>query len=104
MKIRTKRKNKNKINRLQLEIEKYKEIVENLQRKIEYDNYLKNENEKMIKWIEEILKEFGTCDVNQRSVQIPIMKRKEVYYGEHNTRMKSKTIIIPEIIINKVEY
>lgn len=103
MKIRTKRKNK-KINRLQLEIKKYKEIVENLQRKIEYDNYLKNENEKMIKWIKEILKEFGTCDVNQRSVQIPIMKRKEVYYGEHNTRMKSETIIIPEIIINKVEY
>lgn len=103
MKARTKRKNK-KINRLQLEIDYYKEMVEKLQHKIEYDDYLQVENRKMIEWVQKILKEFGTYDVNQRSVQIPIMKRKEVYYGDNNARMKSETIIIPEIIINKTEY
>lgn len=103
MKIRTKRKNK-KINKLQAEIDYYKEMVEKLQHKIEYDDYLQVENRKMIEWVQKILKEFGTFEVNQRSVQIPIMKRKEVYYGENNTRMKNETIIIPEIIINKSEY
>lgn len=93
-----------KINRLQLEIDYYKEMVEKLQHKIEYDDYLQVENRKMIEWVQKILKEFGTFEVNQRSVQIPIMKRKELYYEENNTRMKNETIIIPEIIINKVEY
>lgn len=103
MKARTKRKNK-KINKLQAEIDYYKEMVEKLQHKIEYDDYLQVENRKMIEWVQKILKEFGTYDVNQRSVQIPIMKRKEVYYEDNNARMKSETIIIPEIIINKTEY
>lgn len=104
MKLRTKKKNA-KLKRLELENEKYKEIIEQLQNKIKYDNYLKQENIKMIEWVQKILQEFGTYEVRERqSVQIPIMKHKDFMYGDNNVRMTSETIIIPEIIINKNEF
>lgn len=100
MKLRTKRKNaKNK--RLELENKKYKEIIEQLQNKIKYDEYLKEENRKMIDWVQKILKEFGTCEVGERKVQIPIMRKKDFMYSDNNMRMTSENIIIPEIIIHK---
>ena len=102
MKLRTKRKNvKNK--RLELENKKYKEIIEQLQNKIKYDEYLKEENRKMIDWVQKILKEFGTCEVGERKVQIPIMRKEDFMYDD-NMRMTSETIIIPEIIIHKANF
>lgn len=73
MKIRTKRKNQ-KTRRLELENEKYREIIEQLQSKIKYDDYLKEENKKLIEWIQKILQEFGTSQVNDRKISIPIYK------------------------------
>jgi hypothetical protein len=104
VKARTRRKNV-KYKRLEKENQKYQEIIEELQNKIKYDDYLKEENRKMITWIKQILKEFGTMEVRNRDrIQIPIMKRKEVYYGDNNFRAPAETIIIPEIIISKTEY
>ena len=103
MKIKTKRKNaKNK--RLELENQKYKKIIEQLQNKIKYDEYLKEENKKMIDWVQKILKEFGTQEVAERKIQIPIMRHKDFMYGDDNIRYTTETIIIPEIIIYKGEY
>ena len=53
MKVRTKRKNK-RLKMLELENKKYQEIVENLQNKIKYDDYLKEENRKLIDWVQKI--------------------------------------------------
>ena len=103
MKIRTKRKNA-KNNRLELENQKYKEIIEQLQNKIKHNEYLKEENQKMFDWIQKILKEFGTQEVGERKIQIPIMKHKDFMYGDDNTQYKTETIIIPEIVISKSEY
>ena len=80
MKVRTKRKNK-RLKMLELENKKYQEIVENLQNKIKYDDYLKEENRKLIDWVQKILKEFGTCEVGERKIQIPIMKHKDFIHG-----------------------
>lgn len=93
-----------KTKRLEMENIKYKEIIDELQSKIKYDDYLKEENKKLIDWVQKILKEFGTTEVYERKVAIPIMKRKNVYYGEDNMRMRTETIIIPEIAISKIEY
>ena len=103
MKIRTKRKSQ-RLKRLELENEKYKQIVGELQDKIKYDDYLKEENKKMIEWVQKILKEFGTYEVRERSVQIPIMKFENAYsVGEGNTIMEvtDDIVIIPEIKICK---
>lgn len=103
MKIRTKKK-KIKYERLELENKKYKEIIEQLQQKIKYDDYLKEENKKMTDWVQKILKEFGTQEVGERKIQIPIMKHKDFMYCEDNVQYKRETIIIPEIVISKSEY
>ena len=104
MKQRTKRKNARQ-KRLELENEKYREIIEKLQSKIEYDKYLFEENRKLIDWVQKILKEFGTYDVNQRErIQIPIYRCGNYYYSnELNRNVCSTTIVIPEIVINKME-
>ena len=104
MKVRTKRKNI-KYKRLEKENIKYKEIIETLQSKIRYDDYLKQENKKLIEWIQKILEEFGTLDVkNRERVKIPIMKYKYNHYGDNNFKMTTRTIIIPEIVISQSEY
>ncbi len=104
MKLRTKKKNA-RLKRLELENEKYKEKIEQLQSKIYCNKYLQQENKKMIDWVQKILQEFGTYKVRERkSVQIPIMKHKDFMYGDNNMRMTSETIIIPEIIIHKGEF
>lgn len=104
MKKRIKRKNA-KQKRLELENEKYREIIEELQSKIKYDKYLFEENRKLIDWVQKILKEFGTYDVNQRErISIPIYKRGNFYYDNaRNCEMRSTTLVIPEIVINKME-
>ncbi len=103
MKQRTKRK-KMLFKQLQMENKKYIEIIEELQNKIKYDNYLKEENKKMIEWIQKILKEFGTYEVRERNITIPIMKFTNAYsVGESNTIMDvtDDIVIIPEIRICK---
>ena len=103
MKSRIKKKNI-KYEKLELENKKYKEIIEQLQQKIKYDDYLKEENKKMIDWVQRILKEFGTCEVQEKRITIPIMKHKDFIYGDDNIQFKTETIIIPEIVISKSEY
>ena len=104
MKQRIKRKNE-KYRRLELVNKKYKEMIEELQNKIKYDDYLKEENKKMLDWIQKILKEFGTYDVNQRErINIPIYKCGNYYYSnEKNTGVCSTRVVIPEIVITKME-
>lgn len=105
MKARTKRKNiKYKI--LEEENIKYQEIVRQLQNKIRYDDYLKKENEKLIEWVQSILEQFGTFDINSRErIQIPIMRKIDNYSdGLHNEPITTETIVIPEISISKMSY
>lgn len=105
MKARTKRKNiKYKI--LEEENIKYQEIVRQLQNKIIYDDYLKKENEKLIEWVQNILEQFGTFDVNSRErIQIPIMRKIDNWSdGLHNEPITTETIVIPEISISKMSY
>lgn len=104
MKQRIKRKNE-KYRRLELVNKRYKEMIEELQNKIKYDDYLKEENKKMLDWIQKILKEFGTCDVNQRErISIPVYKQSNYYYSDEKIRdMCSTTIVIPELVITKME-
>jgi len=103
MKVRNKRKNI-KFKRLKLENEMYRQIIEELQSKINYDDYLKEENKKLIEWVQKILKEFGTYEVRDRRITIPIMKFENAYsIGEGNTIMDvtDDIVIIPEIRICK---
>lgn len=105
MKSRVKRKNI-KYRRLEKENEKYQEIVRELQIKIRYDDYLKKENEKLIEWVQKILEQFGTFDVNSRErIQIPIMRNIDNWSdGLHNEPITTETIVIPEISISKISY
>lgn len=103
MKARTKRKLQKK-ERLELENKKYIEIIEQLQSKIKNDDYLKEENKRLVEWVQKILKEFGTYEVRERNVQIPIMKFENAYsIGENNLVMDitDDIVIIPEIRICK---
>ena len=65
---------------------------------LEDNNYLKEENQKLSDWVFNILKEFGTCNVHEERVNIPVLKKvDEVYFwGE-----RKQEIHIPEIIIRK---
>lgn len=105
MKQRIKRKNE-KYKRLELVNKKYKEMIDELQNKIKYDDYLKEENKKMLDWVQKILKEFGTYDVNQRErISIPIYKQGDYYYSDEKGRdVCSMTVVIPELVITKVEF
>ena len=105
MKARVKIKNI-KYRRLEKENEKYQEIVRELQNKIKYDDYLKKENQKLVEWIQKILEQFGTFDVNSRErIQIPIMRKIDNWSdGLHNEPITAETIVIPEISISKMIY
>lgn len=100
MKIRTKRKNQ-KTRRLELENEKYREIIEQLQNKIKYDDYLKTENKKLIEWIQKILQEFGTSQVNDRTISVPIYKNSINSFID-NEPLIEEIVIIPEIKLHKI--
>lgn len=100
MKIKTKRKNQ-RTRRLELENEKYREIIEQLLCKIKYDDYLKEENKKLIEWIQKILQEFGTSQVNDRKISIPIYKNSINYFID-NALLTEEVVIIPEIRLHKI--
>lgn len=61
------------------------------------------ENQKLIKWIENILREFGTVEARENHVSIPIYK-KPVYFSSHNTEFlqEREHIEIPAITIIKM--
>lgn len=108
--------NKKKIKKLKKQIKNLETIIRNneaytssLEKKIaKKDNcqsYLMSENEKLIEWIKSILKEFGTLNVGERRVQIPIYKNEaERYDMDMGTSpvgtMGEEIIVIPEIVIN----
>lgn len=107
MKQRTKRKN-NKLKRLQLEIETYKEKYEDLERLVNSITYLEKENAKLLDWIQKILLEFGTYEVRERQVTIPVMR--DLYqdytndYSNDCNLITTEETIIPEIRISKMKY
>ena len=105
MKVRTKRKIA-KLKRLEKENEKYIAIVDKLQQKIESDNYYQQQNQKLIEWIQKILDTFGTYNVKDRQgIQIPILERIEHWNSSvGNEIVQQDTIIIPEIIISKMNW
>lgn len=100
MKIKAKRK-KERAKRLELENEKYRKIIERLQSKIEYDDYLKEENKKLIEWIQKILQEFGTSQVNDKKISIPIYKNSINSFID-NEPLTEEDVIIPEIRLHKI--
>lgn len=99
------KKKKKKIIRYEKEIEKYKQIIEDLQNQIRYGDYLKEQNSKLIEWCNKILMEFGTFDVRTRErITIPIMKQEVSYNCTENFRVNTETIVIPEIVLQKRHY
>ena len=105
MKARIKRKNIN-YKRLEQENEKYKAIIESLQSKIKNDEFLEEQNEKLIDWVQKILDQFGTLEVRDRNrIQIPVMRKVDNWSnGIDNGIFTTETILIPEIVINKTSY
>lgn len=72
----------------------------------ETNDLLINENKKLNEWIRNILKEFGTYDVSERKVSIPIYRRTELKPYSMNSSLKrigqEETIVIPEIVLRKI--
>lgn len=61
------------------------------------------ETQKLVEWIYKILKEFGTCDVRNDHVQIPIYRREETAYTEDFGFVNKKEYIeIPSITLIKM--
>lgn len=59
------------------------------------------ENQKMIEWVKNILDTFGTMEVRERSIQIPVIKETRTYNSDILGNYEEETIIIPEIIVTK---
>ena len=100
--------NKKKIKEQEKLIKDLTSHAEFLASKIEsetgFKEYLENENKKLLEWIESILKEFGTFNVRERRVNIPIYKNTvevEPYDAETVGTIKEAVIVIPEIVIHK---
>lgn len=103
--MNVRKKKKQKIIRYEKEIEKYKEIIDDLERKIKNDSYLKEENSKLIEWCLKILNEFNTFDVRTRErIVIPVMKQELSYNCTKLLKVNTETIIIPEIVLQKSHY
>jgi len=79
-------------------VETYKEIANNSNAR----TLLLEENKILIKWIQNILTEFGTIEVRDRKrVHIPIYKEINPFEAENGHYGIKNTIIIPEIIIQE---
>ena len=65
-----------------------------------------DENQKLIKWIENILREFGTIDAREQHISIPIYKNhKPTSFGSYNDGefiREREYIEIPSITIIKM--
>ncbi len=85
--------------------ETYKEILRNSN----CSTLLLEENQKLIEWIKNILEEYGTFEVRERStVHIPVYRRINAspfrYENEEFPRCEDKIIVIPEIVIYERKY
>ena len=84
---------------------KLNERIDNLEK---ITNTTMEENQKLIKWIENILKEFGTVEARENHVSIPIYKRqgRPVFYTEDDIdktfSCERQYIEIPSITIVKM--
>lgn len=86
------------------DLEKEKDMLNNNIKSLEKSNIkLIEENQKLIDWIQKILEEFGTCDVDVERVQIPIHKTSVICSTLDNSYIGEKTRIeIPAITIIKM--
>lgn len=87
----------------ELKIEKI--TLENKAKKVEPSALIMQENQMLLKWIQNILDTFGTCDVRESHVSIPVYKREIVPYSEGNGmygEFKEERIEIPAITIVKM--
>lgn len=68
---------------------------------------LLEENTTLIKWIHEILEQFGTMDVYDRKrINIPVYRKLEPEIMNINSeirRSETETIVIPEIVIRNMK-
>lgn len=105
--------NKRKIKELENKIQNQKKAIYDYKRYIDDTNKLnKNlseslnkeleQNKKLCDWIINILKEFGTTDVTERHVNIPVINNDTTYTMRYGT-IKEKRIEIPSITIIKKE-
>lgn len=89
------------ISRKDNEIQAYKEIL----LKSSCSTLLLEENQKLIKWIHDILEQFGTMEVRTRDrIVIPVYKK--INFSESMNpdiqRTRCETVVIPEIVIKKI--
>ena len=75
--------------------------VEHTNSLVKDNTYLKEENTKLMDWVFNILKEFGTCEVHERRVSIPVVKENFCAIGEEGKMRNRQVIHIPEIIIGR---
>lgn len=102
--------NRKKVKQLNEKISEYQDEVKELNERIKslesISTRVTEENQKLIKWIENILEQFGTMEVRDRNtVTIPVYHAKELlydYFIDESARVEYKTIIIPEIVIKKM--
>lgn len=102
-----------RITELEDQLKKVSNLNEELNLKLQQGSFLSNtrlleQNNKLIDWIEKILKEVNTCQVNdRRTFIIPIYKDNgSIYYKDRVSNNiyeeHEEVTIIPEIIIKKV--
>ena len=91
------------IKQKELEIRKNKVIIEDLQ---QTSNYLQNENQKLLDWIEKILDAVGTADYNAKNTfVIPVHKESiSAFQDGFSKPYLQEKIVIPEIIICKNKF
>ena len=77
--------------------------VEHTNSLVKDNNYLKEENTKLCDWVFNILKEFGTSNVREPHIRIPIIEQDSVYTMLNEGTIKEQRIEIPSITIIKKE-
>jgi len=106
--------NRKKVKELEEKINNQKKAIYDYKKHIEDTNKLNKdlsnslnmqleENKKLIEWVITILKEFGTIDVREPHIQIPVINNGVTYNSMLCGTVKEKRIEIPSITIVKRE-
>ena len=106
--------NKKKIKELEDKIKNQKEAIYDYKKHIENTDKLNKdlskilnmqleENKKLNEWIITILKEFGTTNVREEHIQIPVIENSATYTSMLCGTVKEKRIEIPSITLIKRE-
>lgn len=106
--------NKKKIKELEDKIKNQKQAIYDYKRHVEDTNKLNKDlsrslnmqleqNKKLNEWIINILKEFGTTNVREEHIQIPVINNGTTYKSMLCGTFKEKRIEIPAITIIKKE-